>query len=101
MKLDKFQQLSVRVVLLFTVAIFSTFIPDYFHSFFGDELCKGQYFDYASNHSIGCLKGDWGLHDPTWHWGYRHWLYFFMCIILFIINVGSIIDVLQKEKKSI
>jgi len=80
--MKKSQIISLKVILLFIVAIFSTFIGDYLHSFFGDNFCN------IPHHLYG---GDY--HDnPTWHWGYRHWLYSAMCIVLFLIQAIDIIN---------
>ncbi len=99
MKLSKSQQISIRVVMLFTVAILSTFIGDNLHDFFGDWKCKGsgqwikeQYIYENCNHSLS------HFHESTWHLGYRHWLYFLMCITLFIIQLVDIITFADKKK---
>ncbi len=91
-KLQKTQVISLKIIMLFTIAIISTFIGDYLHSFFGDWKCNGSgerivdTWIYAK-----CNYGDIGSHESTWHWGYRHWLYFTMCITLFIIQVKDIL----------
>jgi hypothetical protein len=40
---------------------------------------------------LGCRYINEG-HISQWHWGYRHWLYFIMCITLFVIQVVDIIN---------
>jgi len=98
MKLTKTQIISLKVILLFTIAIFSTFIGDYFHSFLGDWKCEGSgqriidTYIYQKCNYAGCE-----YHEPTWHWGYRHWLYFTMCLTLFIIQVFDIVNVSFSE----
>ena len=100
MRLQKTQKLSLKVILLFTVAIFSTFIGDYLHSFLGDWKCLGS---GKPNESIYnpiyqfCNYAECDFHDPTWHWGYRRWLYFTMCTILFIIQTIDIFSFAQSE----
>ena len=95
MKINKSQKISLKVILLFTIAILSTFVGDYLHSFLGDWKCLGS---GTPNDSIYnpiykyCNYAEWGFHDPTWHWGYRHWLYLVMCITLFIIQIIDIIS---------
>jgi hypothetical protein len=82
MKLRKTQVVSLRIIVLFTVAIFSTFLTDNLHSFFGDHYCT------IPNH-----RGDIGIHtEPEWHWGYRHTLYFIMSTTLFAIQLIDIRD---------
>lgn len=98
MKLSKIQKVSLRVILLFTVAIFSTFVGDYLHDFLGDWKCagSGKLVDY---HYEGCNYRNY-YHDAILHWGYRHWLYLIMCIILFIIQVVGIVSYIDsKEEK--
>jgi len=98
MKLRKIQIISLKVILLFTVAIFSTFIGEYLHEFLGYWKCEGSgqrivdTYDYQN-----CNYADVGNHKPMWHWGYRHWLYLIMCITLFIIQVADIISFADAE----
>lgn len=68
--------------------MFVSFIPDYLHGFFGDEYCKVPNHWYAG-----------GMHDtPTWHWGYRHWLFIIMGIALFIVQVINLICHFSNKK---
>ena len=79
---------SIRVVLIFVMAIFVSFIPEQIPDFFGDWACKG------------CNYGEAGferIHAPQIHWGYRHWLFFSMGLVLFIMQVVDII--VESEKK--
>ena len=82
MNLKKSQIISLKVILLFTIAIFSTFLGDYLHSFFDDSYCT----------TIGCRYMDTRHSLPQWHWGYRHWLYLIMCLTLFTIQIVDIIS---------
>ena len=92
MKLSKTQLLSLRIILLFSVAIISTFIGDYLHSFLGDWKCQGSGLRIADIYGYTkCNYAESGFHDPTWHWGYRHWIYFIMCTCLFFIQGYNII----------
>ena len=88
MTLDKSKKISIKIIVLFTIAIFSTFIGEYLSSFFGDYYC-------TLHHVYG---GEWHK-EPKTHWGYRHWLYMFMCITLFIIQAINIIDYATNPKK--
>ena len=99
MKLTKIQRLSLKVFLLFTIAILSTFVGEYLSSFLGDWTCQGTKTGrlipetqtaYSHYELIGCDYG--GNHLPTLHWGYRHWLYLVMCLTLFIIQVIDLIE---------
>ena len=98
MKLSKLQVISLKVIMLFTIAIFSTFIGEYLHSFLGDWNCTGTKIgafiaetqtSYSNYELAGCDYGD--RHLATLHWGYRHWIYLTMCVTLFVIQVVDII----------
>jgi hypothetical protein len=104
--MTKTQIISLKVILLFTVAIFSTFIGDYLHSFFGDWYCEGTKLgrlvpatdsNYSYYEKIGCMYQD-TAHSSTWHFGYRHWLYFTMSATLFIIQLVDIINYSEKNE---
>ena len=75
--------ISIRIIILFSLAMAGTFIPDHLRVFFGDTL---------SNSIFG---------DPEWKWGVRHYWYFWMMCLLFIlsaINVGlSIYKLIKKN----
>lgn len=86
-------QISIRIILMFATIIFASFIPDYFHNFFGDELCNGfimradgymeQFFHIGGKHS-----------ELIWHWGFRHWMWLLMGLSLFVIQL---IDLVKKS----
>jgi len=100
MKLTKTHLLSLRIVVLFTVAILSTFLGDYLHLFLGDWKCDGSGKRYLEGIYVlyeRCNYSLCNLHDSSWHWGYRHWIYFVMCITLFIIQVVDIINFSSKK----
>lgn len=67
--------------------MFATFIPDYLRDFFGDVYSP----DRILFTSI----------DEHWEWGVRHYWYFCMMVILFLlalVNVGlSIYKLLNKN----
>lgn len=92
-------KLSLKIIAIFSIAILSTFIADNLHEFFGDWLCEGARVgkfipETGANLShyelIGCDYG--GRHNPTWHYGYRHWIYIVMCVVLFCFNLGKSIE---------
>lgn len=97
MKIDKFTGISIRVIILFSTAIILSFVPDYLHEFFGDTWCtgSGEWLSYGVH--ANCNYGDLGYHDAMWHWGYRHWLYCVMTVILFIIQAVRIIIYIDKD----
>ena len=83
-----------RIVLLFSIVILMSFIPESNREFFGDWQCNGG--DYYKKE--GCLYGADFVHGPTWHWGFRHWIWMFMGIALFIYNTVLIGITLNKNK---
>jgi len=72
------------------MAINSTFIPELIPDFFGDYQCSIIGVQHAF-----CDK----QYVTHYHWGYRHWLYFFMCLSLFVIQIVSIINYINKEEE--
>lgn len=84
---------SLRIILLFATAIMLSTVPDYFHNFFGDVYCGG-------NQKIGtyCPHGRYGIRGVSYHWGYRHWLYFSMGVCLSVIQIMNIINYISKNE---
>lgn len=72
---DYWRRLSLRVIFLFITAMLVSFFPAALRNFFGD-------IQVISDHS---------LIDDNWNWGFRHYLYWWMCVILFIIQAIRII----------
>lgn len=80
------KRVSIRIIAMFSVAILISFIPEMFPDFFGDWSCNG------------CNYGEAGysrIHKPSTHWGYRHYLFFIMGAVLFIVQT---IDIINKEQ---
>lgn len=98
-KLKYTQVISLKIILLFSVAILSTFVGDYLHDFFGDWKCtgSGQRLEDSFRYYQKCNYADNGFHDAMWHWGYRHWLYLLMCITLFGVQVYEIVNYKSKN----
>ena len=73
-------KLSGQITALFIVAILASFIPDYAHDFFGDKYhcipgkCQEMYYPGESHY----------------HWGWRHYLWCFMAVSLFIVQAWRI-----------
>lgn len=100
MKTNIYLKVSINIVYVFMVAILVSFIPDSLHEFFGDWLCNGSgTYDPSSYSYTGFHYGDCGRHDPSWHWGYRHWLWSFMGIILFVVQVIRIGTIINKASE--
>lgn len=79
--------LGLYIVALFSIGIVFTFINDALQNsgFFGDVLFK----PYESRWEGWITKC--GIMDVKYEWGARHYWYFWMCILLFILSVIRII----------
>lgn len=92
-------KVSIHIIIVFIIAIAMSLVPDLYPNFFGDWLCVGHF-----NQNVGCLVDgnlEWSsFHNPTWHWGYRHYLWFFMGLCLFILQVAEIIRVLYTSEST-
>ena len=90
-------RLSIRVIIMFSIAILISFIPENFRDFFGDLKCVGS-GEYVTGtyHYRFCNEGIGGMHSSTWHWGYRHILVFTMGVVLFTIQ--AIVAIYQETK---
>jgi len=94
MKIKVFYSIAIRIIILFTIAIFSTFIPDYLREFFGDTLheCGERCTRYCANYNTP---------DKLYDWGARHYWYATMTTTLFTLALASVIlsimDILKKN----
>lgn len=92
--------ISLRVIALFTVAILVSKIPDLYPDFFGDWKCYGREFLKYNEHGPDaygpCDFGE-GTHNPKWHWGYQHWLFFLMGFSLTVIQFIDIRNYILKK----
>jgi hypothetical protein len=85
-------EIILQITLMFFIAIAMSYIGESLHGFFGDWVCKG----YFNSGSRGCYYSG-NYHDPTWHWGYRHWLYWFMGFVLFVVQA---VFIFTKDEKT-
>ena len=94
--------ISFRIILLFTTAILMSFIPDYLPEIF-DVKCEGTSqltYHGITYHQCSESLGDCSTrlsHKPKYHWGYRHLLFCFMGICLFILQACEIIYEFNKK----
>lgn len=89
-------KVSARVIALFAVAILISKIPEIYPDFFGDWSCQGRkYISYSEHGPDVYGPCDWGegTHNPETHWGYQHFLFFLMGLILTIIQIIDIVTV--------
>ena len=93
MKLNKMQKRSLQIIVLFVIAMLSTLIPENFPALFGDWVCQGSGEKIDVGYAIHYTKCDYnGFHNPTTHFGFRHWIYIAMCVVLFVIQILDIFD---------
>jgi hypothetical protein len=84
MKLPKTTKISLEIIFLFSIQMAISFIPETFREFFGDWYCNGAYL--GKDNLYDCSYFGRNIHNPCWHWGYRHWIFFAMGAVLFVIQ---------------
>lgn len=89
-QLNAWNGLSLRIVALFATAMLVSYSPDLLRGFFEDKYIQP---DPIFDRRIGG-----GLIDNEWDWGYRHYLYFFMCVTLFIVQAARLMKWIDKNK---
>jgi len=94
-------KIATIIVWTFAAVIAMSFVGDYCRDFFGDWKCEGAVRvqtspDHYWTELKGCHYADCGVHDPTWHWGYRHWMFFACGFFLFILNIVRVINIIDK-----
>lgn len=89
MKITKFEKVTLIIVLTFSIAILMSFIGDSLHNFFGDYYCTITNCKYA-----GAFAGhEW----PTYHWGWRHWLFMLCGLCIFIVQLTRVIIIIDND----
>lgn len=84
MKPKMYFGIAIRIVLLFTIAIFATLIPEQLRDFFGDTWNKGDKFN-----------------NPHWEWGIRHYWFNWMGVLLFLLSIlNLVIYIVSTVKKN-
>jgi len=76
-KITDWEKVSIRVILLFFTAMMVSYSPTLLRGFFADEMYKDGYTR--------------GMFDDHYDWGFRHYLYFYMCVVLFFIQAIKIV----------
>ncbi len=102
MKKHFFTLISLQVIAIFTTAILVSIIPDHLHAFFDDEYCTGSgNYIFQTQTMLGHWENcplDRGSHGPTWHWGYRHILWYWMGVALALIQIIRLGYFINKNK---
>ena len=91
MTFKKLTLVSLRIILVFVSGIVMSLIGDCLHSILGDWHCRGC--NYAE-------MGNYEIHVPQWHWGWRHWLFMLMGFCLFIVQTVDIINFIDSTEKT-
>jgi len=85
MKLNIYMQIAIRIIILFSMGMFFTYVPNELRDFFNDTQC---------------IENCYGF-DSDWYWGTRHYWFFWMSFFLFILSMVSfimhIVKIIEKE----
>lgn len=100
-------KITLNVVVIFLCAFLLSFIPELWPHAFGDWHCDGRIIiGWEKIHEFnypkfgGCdYNSNTNGHSPEWHWGVRHWIWFFMCMSCFIIQTIRIIIMIKQNIK--
>lgn len=86
MKTKVFLAIAIRIIILISIGMMFTFIPDHLRDFFGD----------VPSDCVGCIGP-----DRDWDWGPRHYWYFWGLFLLFDLScinaVMSVINIINKN----
>lgn len=86
MKHKVFFGIAVRIIVLFSIGMAFSFIPDNLRGFFGDVYVERQFNSFI---------------EHEWQWGVRHYWYFCMMFFLFILSAVntalSIARIINRE----
>ena len=90
---------KIKILVIFLVMFFASFIPESNHQLFGDWKCQGARFEYGEDHNkhYGCKYGT-VEHGATWHWGTRHWIWVLTGLTFSIWTIVEVIS--ENDKKS-
>jgi hypothetical protein len=95
------QKLKLLLVCAFIMS--ASFLTESFRSFFGDWKCEGsgEYVIEGNNYGIHYTKCNYSgnmtnYHNPTYHWGFRHWVFFAFGMTITIMSIVEIIETKNK-----
>jgi len=90
--MSKNLKLIIDVILVGSLLMAVSFVPENAREFFGDWLCQGSGESIKDTyHYTGWNYGGGGFHDPEWHWGFRHYVWMIMGLALTIIRVIGLV----------
>lgn len=91
---------KLKILVVFVVMFFASFVPESNHKMFGDWKCSGSHANWDEDgywHIKGCRYISTS-HDPSWHWGMRHWIWLLAGITFSIWTIADVIN--ESDKKS-
>jgi hypothetical protein len=88
-------KLKTKIVALFAFIFIASYVPENYPTAFGDWKCKGSGEIIENNpsaliHYKGCDYT--AYHNPTWHWGFRHYLWITLGLTLTAVSVYQIVE---------
>jgi len=88
MKTNVYLGIALRIIILFTSASLATYLPEQLREYFGDtKVVPHKEMLYVTEYLVTTD----GEIDIYWNWGARHYWYFWMMILLFILSVINVI----------
>ena len=90
MKLNSWNGLSLRIIALFSTAMLMSYSPDLFRGWLFEDT-------YIEPDRLGYRFGG-GIIDEKWDWGYRHYIYFYMCLFLFLVQAARLFKWINKKE---
>ncbi len=90
---------KLKILSIFVVMFFASFVPESNHELFGDWHCKGG-TTIVNEHGVdvqGCNYANYMSHNPTWHWGIRHWVWLLAGLTFSIWTIAEVINEASKE----
>lgn len=95
--MNKYSKITIRLVLMATVSMLLTHLPNMFPSFFGDTLCNGKGDGHWNGHFPICdSPGDVRDHNPCWHWGWAHWMLIIYSIAILVVQIVGLCNKYEK-----
>jgi hypothetical protein len=91
---------KIKILVVFAVMFFASFVPENNHKLFGDWHCKGGQIivNEGPDEYKECQYGPSMSHSSTWHWGVRHWIWLLAGLTF---SAWTVIDMfIEHDKKN-
>jgi hypothetical protein len=88
---------KLKILVVFVVMFFASFVPESNHELFGDWKCRGGVVELKNDDVIhdGCQYYS-NTHGSSWHWGMRHWIWLLAGVTF---SIWTVVDVIAEENK--